>query len=837
MARVLSGALLGIAVTLAVITALGIAALYQARQDYEDRLSVTSSLEVVAADLLAAGVAEQVQFARPVAARNRLAVQRAIDAYTAAATEADVLARGAPDAATTRHLRAELRAEATARTLAGQRVLGAAAERRMTQLIGQHLGRARRASLALSDRQVARQSDARRTARSSTRRALIAVVVGGLFALLAVLLLVAALIRAMRSPLNELVAATGRLAGGDLASRVKPGGPTELQALGEAFNRMGDDLSATTAQLDAERERLAVTIESLGDGLILCEANGAIAAVNPRATELVPELRPGRRADGPGSPLPRLGDALAGEVIVERPDGTTLAVTAARLGQAATGGRRAAGGAGAGVIWTVRDVSERARLERAKTEFVATASHELRSPLTSIKGYIELLEAAGGLTERQGEFVRIIALSANRLTDLVSDLLDVAKIEAGSFELYRRPTDLAEVVREAVDLIRPRLIDKGQVLDVDVELGLPPALVDPGRVRQIVTNLLTNAHLYTGEGGRLTVRLRTAADGLSIRVGDTGRGMTPEEQARAFERFYRGDGPRAERGTGLGLAIVKSLVDLHQGRIELESRPGVGTTFTVTLPRAPVDVGRAKLSAIVGRRVLVVDDEPKITELIAESLAPLGVETVLVNSGREALARLRSGRFDAVTLDVLMPGMNGIEALREIRADARLRRMPVVFVSVFADHGALDGEWVVPKPIDRAELSAVLAVAVASGRTRVLAVGREHTRARLAPALDRHGVDYRWETSGPAAARACQVDRFEVALIDAGLANPEAVVKDIDLRGRRSGATIIFFADADADAEQAGPRGVHHPGRPGQPVLALEQAVRAVRVALGDIAR
>ena len=296
MARALSGALLGIAVTLAVITALGIAALYQARQHYEDQLSVTGALEVSAANLLAAGVAEQAQFARPPRARSALAVQRATDAYAVAAHEAGVLARGAPDAATTRYLRAELRGEAAARAVAERPVRGATAQRAAAALVGQHLGRARHAALALSARQVARQSEARSAARSSTRRALIAVVLGGMFALVAVLLLVAALIRAMRTPLTELVAATGRLAGGDLASRVKPGGPSELQALGEAFNRMGDDLSTTTRQLDAERDRLAVTIESLGDGLILCEASGAIAAVNPRATELVPELRPGVRA-------------------------------------------------------------------------------------------------------------------------------------------------------------------------------------------------------------------------------------------------------------------------------------------------------------------------------------------------------------------------------------------------------------------------------------------------------------------------------------------------------------------------------------------------------------
>jgi signal transduction histidine kinase/AmiR/NasT family two-component response regulator len=821
MARVLSGALLGIALTLAAITGLGIAALYHDRQRYEDQLSVTSALEVASSDMVAAGVAEEAQFRAPPGARDQRAVERATATYAAAAAQARQLSDGDPDGATTRLLGDALQAERAARTLARRPQTGAGG-RHIARLIGQHLGRARRASVALSARQVVRREAARRAATSSTRRALVAIVLSGSFALLAVLLLVAALIRAMRSPLGELLAATRRLAGGDLASRVSPAGPRELQTLGEAFNRMGADLAGTTAQLDAERERLSITIESLGDGLILCEAGGEVAAVNPRAVELVPELRPGGRADGPASPLPGLRAALGGEVIVERTDGRTLAITAARLGAP---GPATGAGVGGGVIWTVRDVTERARLERAKTEFVATASHELRSPLTSIKGYIELLGTTGGLSERQAEFVKIIALSANRLTELVNDLLDVAKIEAGNVELYRRSTDLRDVVREAAELIRPRLVDKHQALELDIDQALPPALVDPGRVRQIVTNLLTNAHLYTNEGGRIDVRLRAGAGGLSIGVSDTGRGMSPEERARVYERFYRGEGPRSERGTGLGLAIVKSLVDLHHGRIDLESQLGVGTTFTVTLPRAPIDIGRTRVSAIAGRRVLVVDDEPKITELIAENLTRFGVESVCVHSGAEALARLRTSHFDAVTLDVLMPGMDGIETLREIRADPGLRRVPAVFVSVFADHGSLEGEWVVSKPIDSAELGAVLSVAVASGRTRVLAVGRDAIRERLSSALDRLGVEYRWESSGPAAARACEIQRFEVALIDAGLRSPEAIVESVDLRGRRTGRAMIFFA---------GP-GEPTPTRSGAPVLPVEQAALAVRAALGDI--
>ena len=514
MARALSAALVGIAVILAVITGLGIAALYHARQRYEDRLSVTSGLQVAAANLLAAATIEEVQFVRPSAPSGPAAIQRATGAHAAAATQAGQLAAAAPDAATDRFLGAETQAEHAARELAARP--GAASVRARRQ-IGLHLSRARHASVLLAARQAVRREDARHAATSATRRAVAAIVISGGFALVAVLLLVAALLRTMRAPLGELVDATRRMAGGDLNSRVAPAGPTELRTLGEAFNRMGDDLAGTTADLEAERRRLAITIESLGDGLILCEADGRIAAANPRAGELVPELRPGRRADDAGSPLPKLAEALRGEVIVERPEGQTLAITAARLGGAARStGRGGAGGAGsgAGVIWTVRDVTERARLERAKTEFVATASHELRSPLTSIKGYAELLGSTGSLTERQSEFVRIIAVSANRLTDLVNDLLDVAKIEAGNVELYRRSTDLREVVLEAVDLLRPRLADKQQTLELDVDQPIPQALVDPGRVRQIVTNLLTNAHLYTGEGGTITVaaaRRRPAA--------------------------------------------------------------------------------------------------------------------------------------------------------------------------------------------------------------------------------------------------------------------------------------------------------------------------------------
>jgi signal transduction histidine kinase/CheY-like chemotaxis protein len=598
---------------------------------------------------------------------------------------------------------------------------------------------------------------------------------------------------------------------------VQPAGPRELQDLGLAFNSMGEDLASAQGRIEEQRRRLAVTIESLGDALIVTEPSSTtIATVNPRAGELVPELVVGGKVDAEQGPLPALEDALHSETIVEH-RGCTLAVTAAMLGSAADG-----------VVWTVRDVSDRARLERAKSDFVATASHELRSPLTSIKGFVELLERSPeNMSERQREFVDIILRSTDRLVDLVNDLLDVARIEADRVEISRRPIDVGEAVREVAELMGPRIAEKGQQLGVYIAPILPLAMADPGRVRQIVANLVTNAHLYTGDGGRIHVGVEPDRAWVQIIVEDSGVGMTEEETSRVFERFYRGrDGSAAGAGTGLGLSIVKSLVDLHHGEISVDSEPERGTRFRVRLPAAVATAATGRsLDAMGGRRVLVVDDEHEIAELIAGQLAPLEVRTTIASSGEEALALLRAERFDAVTLDILMPGMDGFAVLREIRADPELGMTPIVFVSVFSGRDELAGEWVVSKPIDADELRDVLRAAVSAGRTRVLVVGREELQAALAPALDELGIEHQWELTGAAAARVCGERRFEVALVDVGLRNPQAVLQALDLRGRRLRRAVLLFSDGQTPA----PAGI---GKLGMEVVPVDDAAAALLAAL-----
>jgi signal transduction histidine kinase/DNA-binding response OmpR family regulator len=806
-ARSLRLALVTLTLALAIVAALGIASLYNARQTYENRLLDTSSLSTAGANLASAGIAEEevlrdAQGADAAAARAQVAA-----AYAGAAATASSLARGDP--ISRRLVSQQIAAELDARTLATTGQLDTA--------VNGPLARARTLATQLQARQAARQASARSHARSASRRALLLVIVAGVLALAGALALITVMVRAMRGPLDDLVQATHSLAEGRLEQRVEPAGPRELQDLAASFNEMGEDLAAAQRRIEEERQRLAVTIESLGDALIVTEpASSEIAAVNPRAGELVPELVAGGRVDADGSPLPTLAKALGGETLVEHRD-RTLAVTAARLGDER-----------AGVVWTVRDMSERARLERAKSEFVATASHELRSPLTSIKGFVELLERSSGeMSDRQREFVEIILKSTDRLVELVNDLLDVARIEADHVEINRRPIDVGEVVQEVVELINPRVQAKGQRLTSYASPVLPPALADPGRVRQIVANLMTNAHLYTPEGGTIHVGVEPDRAWVEIVVEDSGVGMTEEEVSHIFDRFYRaGNRSGSNPGTGLGLSIVKSLVDLHFGQITVDSEPGRGTIFRVRLPAAVTGLDSpAALESIRGRSVLVVDDEREIAELIASQLAALDVQATVALSGEAALERLRTGRYDAVTLDILMPGMDGFEVLRQIRSDRELASTPVVCVSVFSGRQELAGEWVVAKPIDSDELRAVLGAAVSAGRSRVLVVGREDLQAVLEPALDELGIEFQWEHSGAAAARVCRERRFEVALVDVGIRNPQMAIQALDLRGRRVRRAVILISDGDTPT----PVGVD---KLGMEVVPTEYAASAVLAAL-----
>lgn len=230
---------------------------------------------------------------------------------------------------------------------------------------------------------------------------------------------------------------------------------------------------------------------------------------------------------------------------------------------------------------------------QAKTEFMSIASHELKVPMTSIKGYAKLLTlgAVGDLTQRQREFLDIIASNVDRMDRLVADLLDVSRIEAGRLRLEMGPVDLREVVETVLQSVKAEIEAKELALTVEIPTTLPPVWGDQGRLVQILTNLVSNAYKYTPNGGQILISVNgqsasSTTNCLTISVRDSGLGISPEDQRNLFTKFFRADDPRVREvpGTGLGLSITKSLVETHGGEIWFESEPDQGTVFTFTLP-------------------------------------------------------------------------------------------------------------------------------------------------------------------------------------------------------------------------------------------------------------
>jgi len=247
-----------------------------------------------------------------------------------------------------------------------------------------------------------------------------------------------------------------------------------------------------------------------------------------------------------------------------------------------------------------REASQRDQLDRLKDEFVLTASHELRSPLTSVQGFAELLMLErDSLTPRQVETVEIILDNCRHLVRLLNDLLDLARSDAGRLAITPKPTEVTPLIDDAVRTMRAQTESKEQALSERIEPDLPLVNVEADRIRQILVNLLTNAHEYSPQGASIEVTARPVGADVEIAVTDNGPGIPESQLDHIFDRFTRGDAGLTQRvgGTGLGLAISKSLVELHGGTIEVDSTPGVGSIFSLRLPAAGASVGTGQSHA------------------------------------------------------------------------------------------------------------------------------------------------------------------------------------------------------------------------------------------------
>jgi signal transduction histidine kinase len=361
----------------------------------------------------------------------------------------------------------------------------------------------------------------------------------------------------------------------------------------------------------------------------------------------------------------------------------------------------------AALVQAERSASEAARAAtRAKSEFLAGMSHELRTPLNAVLGFSQLLveQLGATLTPQQQRYFRNISDAGEHLLELINEVLDLAKVEAGRIEVRPEVIDLAVLVESIVSSTREAARERGVTFDAPSAERVT-IRVDASRVRQILYNLLSNAVKFTLPGGR--VELRAGVDGrdLEISVTDTGIGIPREKHDRVFGTFERLHEGRLEAaGTGLGLALTKRLVELHGGRIGFTSTEGEGTRFHVRLPGVLVE-------SVRGERLLVVEDAPGDAELIAASASASGLRSEIVATAAAARDAILRDPPTAVVLDLRLPDARGEELLEWIKTQDRTRRIPVVVVTVEDDEGrsrALGAEDHLTKPIDRERLGAWL---------------------------------------------------------------------------------------------------------------------------------
>jgi PAS domain S-box-containing protein len=361
----------------------------------------------------------------------------------------------------------------------------------------------------------------------------------------------------------------------------------------------------------------------------------------------------------------------------------------------------------------------------AKSDFLANMSHELRTPLNAIIGYSEMLEEDA--VDRQADEavadLRRVRAAGHHLLALINDVLDLSKIEAGKMELHLETFDLRAAIDAVASTVSPLMEKNGNTLALALEDGLGSMRADVTRVRQVLFNLLSNASKFT-ERGTITLAgaRRTEGDGewIELTVRDTGIGMTPEQLGRLFNAFAQAESSTAKKygGTGLGLVISRMFCTMMGGTITVTSEAGVGTTFTVRLPAVVADPDAAPVPAVAGEgegtagTVLVIDDDPATRDLLRRMLTRDGYRVLQAANGATGLALAREHRPDVITLDVVMPGLDGWEVLAALKEDPEVAAIPVVMLTITDDRSlgfSLGAAEYLTKPLDRERLAGVLA--------------------------------------------------------------------------------------------------------------------------------
>jgi PAS domain S-box-containing protein len=347
--------------------------------------------------------------------------------------------------------------------------------------------------------------------------------------------------------------------------------------------------------------------------------------------------------------------------------------------------------------------SELQKIDEMKDSFLSTVSHELRTPLTSIKGFAEILLSYEEDRETQKEFLNIINEESERLTRLIDDLLDLARLESGRQEWVTDRIAITDIITQAVHAVHSLVTQKRLNIQTDLASDLPYYAGDKDRLIQVVTNLLSNAIKFTPEEGEIKVKAELVKDtqskkpveAIRVSVSDTGIGIEAKNQEAVFERFKQVGDTMTDKpkGTGLGLPICKEIVEYYKGRMWVESEPGKGSTFYFTLPLdkkvkaeapEPQEI-REAVAPKVGKTILVVDDEDHVRRFLSHEFTKRGYRVFEATNGHEAISLAREQLPDLITLDVLMPEIDGYDATAILKNDEETKDIPILIISVIED--------------------------------------------------------------------------------------------------------------------------------------------------------
>jgi len=729
---------------------------------------------------------------------------------------------------------------------------------------------------------------------AATLRAVWPILIAGIAAAVGVSSLATYLV--LLRPLQRLKRGAQTLARGDLGHTIALGSHDELGDLAATFNQMSGQLdslydelqshnrvleervAARTAELESERSRLDTILQNVADGLVVTDPNGRIVLVNPAFTQILQ-----------ATPDQLLGDSLERVLPVQELTAIVPAclqapgeVQTATLQWVVPGGRPAAvsvykASASAlvrrddrgdrpsevlGVVTVLRDITHETEVDRMKTEFISMVSHELRTPLTSVLGFAKLIgksferdvaprlgaddgrarQAAGRIQEN----LDIIVSEAERLTRLINDVLDIAKMEAGKIEWHWGDVAVGDVVAAAVSSVSALAETKGLSVRTALEHGLPPVQADRDRLIQVVTNLLSNAIKFTDQGeivvqahplqvstdGTVTPdiggesRLLTPGRWLVVSVQDTGIGIPPDRLGEVFEKFKQlGDMMTGRpKGTGLGLAICKEIVDHHGGRIWAQSTVGAGSRFTFVLPLAHVhrpalEELRRRVAETLpepqgGQPVLVVDDEENIRRLLAQELGAAGYQVLEAADGLEAVNRARRDRPALIILDMMMPQMSGLDALRVLKGDPATAAIPVLVLSVMEDREQglrLGADEYLTKPVESEHLLNTIAQLLArakrgEGRKKVLVIDEDATAIEtISRVLRERGYEVVEAGDGEAGLEQARREDPDLVILDAMISKMDnyRILRTLKAEARDREVCVIVLTGAATPDEIA----------------------------------